>query len=387
MSNLMGSMREALRLTRAGDLGSATARIRSALRGTNTVAETAPVDAAAAAEVPVPARSDHVTAYTLPPLNFPRATSTVEVKRPGERKSKAGRGERMLAGTFSNAAGKRAFKLFVPSGHTDSPMPLVVMLHGCTQNAEDFAAGTRMNELAERAGFLVLYPEQAGNANGNRCWNWFRFEDQQRESGEPSLIADMTQQIAQSYSVDAQRIYVAGLSAGAAMAVVLGETYPDLYAAVGVHSGLSYAAAHDVPSALAAMKGREIRVARKASIPSSPPNAPAVPLVVFHGDRDSTVVPSNSEKLIAQALAKVATSQAPLTQTQEQHNAAQANHHAYTHTVYRDVRGRSVVEHWQIHGSAHAWSGGSSAGSHTDPRGPDASASMIRFFLEHPRRS
>ena len=160
-----------------------------------------------------------------------------------------------ITGEFSNQAGTRAYKLYVPSQASDSRHPLIVMLHGCTQSADDFARGTQMNRLAEENGFLVLYPEQAADANVSKCWNWFQPQDQKRDKGEPSLIAGMVRDVAATHRLDERRIFVAGLSAGAAMAVVLGETYPDLFAAVGAHSGLPFASAHDIPSAMAAMKG------------------------------------------------------------------------------------------------------------------------------------
>src|SRR5205085_1353386 len=201
-------------------------------------------------------------------------------------------GTKFIEGSFSNAAGSRAYKLFIPSGYQGQPLPLIVMLHGCTQSPDDFAAGTRMNFIAEEQRCLVLYPEQRRDANQAKCWNWFRAADQQRGKGEPSLISGITRQVMRDYSVDPQRVYVAGLSAGAAAAAVMGATYKDLYAAIGIHSGLACGAAVDLPSAYVAMRqggGFDHRVIQG--------NEPPVPTIIFHGDRDATVHPKNGDQI------------------------------------------------------------------------------------------
>jgi poly(hydroxyalkanoate) depolymerase family esterase len=252
-----------------------------------------------------------------------------------------------------------------------------VMLHGCTQTPDDFAAGTRMNALAEEAGCFVLYPEQTQGANRSRCWNWFKRGDQRRDKGEPAIIAGMTREVTSRYGIDAGKVYVAGLSAGGAMAAVMGAAYPDLYAAVGMHSGLAVGSAHDVASAFAAMRGR----ARSPAEGSSAEASRAVPIIVFHGDRDTTVHPRNGEQVIAQsAPPDVASGSPPSVE-----KGRVPGGHAYTRTVRHDPTGRIVLEHWLVHGAGHAWSGGSALGSYTDPKGPDAAQAMMRFFRQNER--
>jgi poly(hydroxyalkanoate) depolymerase family esterase len=268
--------------------------------------------------------------------------------------------------------GDRRFRLYVPAGHRGQPVPLIVMLHGCSQSPEDFAAGTRMNELAEAHGFLVAYPEQPPSANPNKCWNWFNAGDQGREAGEPHMIAALTRQIAFDHAVDLSRLYVAGLSAGGAAAAIMGATYPDLYAAVGIHSGLACGAARDIPGAFSAMRRGAPAAAALAA------NERIVPTIVFHGDRDTTVSPINGDQASEQA------SGGPGGRTDVLRGLS-AQGVAFTRTVRHDARGRSIGEHWVLQGMGHAWSGGSPDGSFTDPKGPDASAEFVRFFLQHRR--
>jgi len=280
-------------------------------------------------------------------------------------------GGKFIEGTYSNAAGRRAYRLFIPTGYHGQPLPLVVMLHGCSQSPEDFAVGTRMNFIAEEQTCFVVYPAQHREANQAKCWNWFRTADQQRGKGEPSLIAGITRQIMSDYSVDPKRVYVGGLSAGAAAAAIMGTTYSDLYAAVGVHSGLACGAAADLPSAFVAM--RQGGVSDDNVILDG---GPSVPTIVFHGDRDVTVHPDNGDQVLEQSMKRSRTKK-------KVHRGRVAGGHAYTRTIHIDASGRGIFEHWNIHGAGHAWSGGSPAGSYTDPRGPNATREMLRFFLEH----
>jgi poly(hydroxyalkanoate) depolymerase family esterase len=276
---------------------------------------------------------------------------------------------------YANEVGSRAYKLYVPSGYNGQALPLVVMLHGCTQSPDDFALGTRMNDLAEEQTFLVAYPAQAKSANASKCWNWFNAGDQRRDQGEPSLIAGITRQIMRDFLVEPGRVYIAGLSAGGAAAAIMGSTYPDLYAAIGVHSGLACGAARDIPSAFASMRQGAPPAADMSRRHGG--SGGTVPTIVFHGDRDTTVNPVNGDQVIAQSKAA-----ADLRTTISRGEAPSGM--SYTRTVQLDGGGQPMLEHWVLHGAGHAWSGGSAVGSYTEPRGPDASREMIRFFLQHP---
>jgi poly(hydroxyalkanoate) depolymerase family esterase len=280
---------------------------------------------------------------------------------------------RWLDGSYANGAGKREYRLYVPSGYTGQPVPLITMLHGGTQTAEDFAAGTRMNELAERHTFLAVYPEQSVTANPMRYWNWFQRPHQHRGTGEPSLIAGLSSQIVADYALETTRVYVAGFSAGAAMAAVMAACYPDVYAAVGVHSGLAYGVASDVQSALNAMKQGAPATARA--------DAGNVPLIVFHGDGDPTVDAVNAQCLVEGRLRSAARQSARYGRSTTTGQVPGGRD--YTRTAFTDVEGTPVVEQWIIHQGGHAWAGGSSLGSYTDPLGPDASAELVRFFQHH----
>ncbi|NUZ04362.1 PHB depolymerase family esterase [Schlegelella sp. ID0723] len=284
-------------------------------------------------------------------------------------------------GSYAGRSGTRSYKLFRPAGLV-GPAPLVVMLHGCKQDPDDFAAGTRMNALAAERGFLVLYPEQAPRSNASKCWNWFAPGDQQRGRGEPDLLAGMTHQVIGAEPVDPSRVYVAGLSAGGAMAAILAREYPDVFAAAGVHSGLPPGAAHDVASAFAAMsqgapEGGAMRAAAEGG---------AAPLIVFHGDRDRTVHPVNADRVIDALLGPVAARDGVAARS-EAGSAGPGARRRFTRTVYRRAgETASRAELWVVHGAGHAWAGGSADGSFTDPRGPDASREFFRFFDEHRRR-
>ncbi|MCV9966751.1 PHB depolymerase family esterase [Pararhizobium sp. BT-229] len=282
-------------------------------------------------------------------------------------------GARFTARSFSCAAGSRSYKLYVPASALDQPRGLVVMLHGCKQHPDDFASGTGMNAVAETHGLIVAYPGQTGAHNASSCWNWFRPADQMRGAGEPSIIAGITMELMSEFRLDRSRVFVAGLSAGGAMAAVMGETYPDLYAGVGIHSGLAYGSANDVMSAFSVMRGDASLLS-----PSKPraSAAYAVRTIVFQGAADLTVHPSNGERIVAAASPPGADT---LTRRK---TGRSAGGRSYRRTIVKDAEEPPILEYWLVEGAGHAWSGGREVGSYTDPHGPDATSEMVRFFLE-----
>lgn len=273
------------------------------------------------------------------------------------------------AGTHKSACGTRSYRLYVPAlaKTAHGPLPLVVMMHGCGQSPEDFARGTGMIALAEEFGFIVLYPAQTRQDHLNRCWNWFKRADQERGAGEPALIASLTHDILAEQNADPAKVYVAGLSAGGAAALILATAYPDIFAAVAVHSGLAIGAAQDVVSAGMAMRAGDPGQRQTVQMPT----------IIFHGDADNVVNPRNGRYVMLRALEPYG----HLDRTEKAGRVATGR--TYTRTMHRIGKGRSYAEHWVVHGAGHAWAGGNSAGSYTDPTGPDASRAMVRFFLQH----
>lgn len=376
MPNLLTEMlSKATRLTRMGQLMEATELIQRALKK--------PVPAQPSQQ---PAANDSVLRLPVPPVQaerpnteplvedspdlFPETLVQPEVLQPAQ----------FTEGEFSFEGLQYPYRLFVPTRPLASPgktgtTPLIVLLHGCTQNAEDFALGTDMNALAEQHQCMVLYPEQTSQANVRRCWNWFEPDHQQRGRGEPGMIAAITQQVLDSHpEADASRVYIAGLSAGGAMAALVAGQHPDMFAAVGVHSGLQAGAARDLASAFGAMR-------HGAPGQASPP----LPTIVFHGTADQTVHPDNGQYLSDAAQAAFLASGVSLT---ERRTDVRAPGEALAERISFDGDGgRSYVEYWRVDAGPHAWSGGKAAGSFTAPDGPAASAAMLAFFLQHRQRS
>ena len=377
------SMQDALQLVKSGQVLKATAAIQMALNANRPYASTpSTVDhAVIEGEVVKPSvaakpLTDNVAKFQTwvdklqVPLAEPKTVSHTVLDVPQD--------AQFLAKTYSNSQGTRDYKLYIPSHYHGQAMPLVVMLHGCTQSADDFAAGTQMNALAEELGVLVAYPNQSNSANLKRCWNWFNPQDQQADQGEPALIAGITRTVMQDYAVDKRRVYIAGLSAGGAMAAIMAQVYPELYAAVGVHSGLPAGSAHDLISALNAMQtgSRTLLKPKQAQR--------FVPTIVFHGDQDQTVNQVNAEQVVSQAKAQLQASNDDYFNVDKQ-QIKPTNGRAYTRTRFKNAQQQTQIEYWLIQGAGHAWAGGSPKGSYTDPQAPNASREMLRFFLEHPQ--
>ena len=398
--DLQDLMQDVTRLTQAGQLRDATALIQRLLNG--GAAAHAQAQAKAPAQT-VPRSTSSSPAAPASPFTAPSPwvldgcvfeidAVAAPAQSAAQHSPRSAAADIFTAGQHSHARLTRRYKLYVPpaprGASTQTARPLVLMLHGCTQSADDFAAGTAMNRLAREQGFFVLYPEQSSEANSSRCWNWFKHNHQQRGRGEPALLASLTQTVMREHGIDPQRVYVAGLSAGGAMAAILGQAYPDLYAAVGVHSGLASGAARSLPEALAAMKSGAV-MGQQAAAPAVVPTvvSTVVPTIVFHGDQDATVHPKNGAQVIEAQIAAGGVGTTVLEESGTSIGSSQQGRRYTRHIHHAANDQRSIAEHWVVHGAGHAWSGGSATGSYTDAQGPDASAEMLRFFLAHPRRS
>ncbi|MEB8388168.1 PHB depolymerase family esterase [Rhodobacteraceae bacterium KMM 6894] len=349
------AMRQATDLVRAGDLNAATQQIQSALAGAGEQGPTVPKHSAAAQGKPRGLRQTLADLALRMPSNGTPPFGGNDPSVP--------KGARFDSGSFTCHAGSREYRVYVPKPMTSQPSGMIMMLHGCTQSPVDFANGTGMNQMADKHGVIVVYPAQSRGANLQSCWNWFSPTDQDRDAGEPAILAGLAEQLCREYSVPQGKTFVAGLSAGAAMAVILGRTYSDSFAAVGAHSGLPYKAAHDMSSAFAAMGGAP-----------APTSAYPVPTIVFHGQADNTVKAVNGQRIADDARPKGPEVLDEGMTGGRRHDRA---------TVLSD-QGHPVLEHWRVDGLGHAWSGGNAAGSYADPAGPDASAEMVRFFLDLP---
>lgn len=366
------TMQESMRLMRAGDLHAATLTIQRELCGaesTHTRTERA-------------GRSERAGCiegrYRVVPENDSDLSQTPGTTEAPEDSSSKRLDREFRDHRFTCDAGSMHYKIFIPAAVGAAAPPLIVMLHGCTQSPDDFARGTRMNALAQEHGYVVAYPAQAKSKNASKCWNWFRSRDQQRGQGEPAVLAALTRYLVKAHGIDERRVYVAGLSAGGAMAAVLAGTYPDVYAAIGVHSGLPFGVAHDLPSAFAAMR----QGAGKPTAGVPPARLEPVPAIVFHGDRDMTVDPCNGAAVIEQCLGtarSISEAEAHATRATVERGSVPGGR-SYTRTIFTNIAGSVVAEQWLVHGAGHAWFGGDISGSYTDPSGPDASEHMLRFF-------
>jgi poly(hydroxyalkanoate) depolymerase family esterase len=370
-SRLLDTMGEALSLVSKSRLADATAVLRNALSGGKVGGAGAPEASppfGGARHLVAPARRS--LGEVLGALRAGRAPWPKTAYAPEKAPSPDAFGDNFTSRSYRGAAGSLNYRLYVPPDHAGRDLALVLMLHGCTQNPEDFALGTHMNGLADEFGLIVAYPHQPRSANSQGCWNWFDKRHQHRGSGEPAKLAGLAQSLANEFGVGRERTFVAGLSAGGAMAEVLAATYPDVFDAVGIHSGIAYKAASDVPSAFAAMKGTAI-------------SEPALKVVaerdcrkiIFHGGADATVNPANSQRILDEARRGAdSLKQIDLDWRIE---AGRVNR-----TVLNDSAGRAVVEHWFVERGGHAWFGGDARGTYTQSVGLDASRVMVRFFLK-----
>ena len=381
-------LRAAAWLARALHLTRASRAIDGWLEAPAAPSELAPAAVVEAAAVKAEAQAPAVE----PPLQAP-APEPPRVESPAVSAAADATAESFIAATHLHDGALCDYKLYMPPVTARSGRALVVMLHGCTQDPDDFAAGTGMNDCAREQGFYVLYPAQSEVANAHRCWNWFKPDHQQRDSGEPAWIAELTRSVMARHAIDPRRVYIAGLSAGGAMAAVVAEAYPDLFAAVGVHSGLPVGAASNVMEAIGVMRsGTSLRMPWRVMTDMAEAamgvgsEAVLVPTIVFHGDADETVHPRNGEQIIAAVLGLAAAPGSARTPPEPRVEASDADEgRNHTRTIHHADDGSATAEHWVVHGAGHAWSGGSPAGSFTDADGPDATREMLRFFFDPAR--
>ncbi|MGZ8377504.1 MAG: extracellular catalytic domain type 1 short-chain-length polyhydroxyalkanoate depolymerase [Gemmatirosa sp.] len=300
---------------------------------------------------------------------------------PAAAQSPAASAGQVTYGAWGDSALPRRWRLYTPARRADAkPAPLLVLLHGCTQDVDDMARGTRMDEVAERHGLVVLYPEQPAGANALRCWNWFEPAHQRRDAGEPALLAALVARVAAEHGVDPARVHVAGMSAGGAMALLLASGYPERFASATSASGMPVGAVTGAANAWQVMRAG-------ASAEQSAPEAVrermgdrarAVPLLVLHGGADATVVPVNGRRAAEQWAAAIgATARGP------QQVAAAGATRGWQHLRWRGADDRDLVEYVEIAGLGHAWSGGSTTGTYTDAQGPAASELLAAFIARH----
>jgi poly(hydroxyalkanoate) depolymerase family esterase len=289
----------------------------------------------------------------------------------------------------SGTSGPRSYQLYVPGGYSGAPLPLVMMLHGCTQDPSNFMAGTRMNDRGEANGFFVLYPGEPSTIQSLSCWQWFDGADQMRGSGEPADLVAMLDQVASQYAVDASHVYVAGISAGAAMAVILGATYPDRFAGIGVGAGVEYGATTSGISGSASVQssgGPDPAMQGQAAFAAMGAAKRVVPTIVIYGTQDAIVAPVNDDQVITQWATTdgLAGAMLPASPDAVEHGAVPGGH-TYTTSTWHDVRtGAPVLRKIAVDGMGHAWSGGDTAGTYTDPMGPNASDAVWAFFSGGP---
>lgn len=365
---LLDAMGDALSLVRKSDLAGATALLRKALSGepaagSDSNLEVQPQPASAYAPAARRPLGETLRALRIRPMIPPSAPEAPEPAPAPDL------GERFLKRAYRGPAGSLDYRLYLPADHERRELALVLMLHGCLQDPEDFALGTKMNDLAEEFGLIVAYPHQPRRANPQGCWNWFDRRHQNRGSGEPAKLAGLAQALAKEFDVRRERVFAAGLSAGGAMAEILAAAYPDVFDAVGIHSGLPYKSAGDVPSAFAAMKGTA--AFDPAPLAASDRRSRKI---IFHGLADGTVNPVNGERI----LDEVERSDISLTRSDLDWPIEGGR---VSRVALKDADGRPAAEQWLVEGGGHAWFGGDPRGSYTQNVGLDASRVMVRFFL------
>lgn len=370
------ALRRAKRITRLSKSAKETLSLQNAMTGLVVTSALSPLVAMNSSltkqRKATSSRAGHTLSAVVRQLRAARSLVQGPLARSKEPKSvpRIPQGAQYLNRTYRSKFGSRGYRLYVPASAPHQPKGLILMLHGCNQTPDDFALGTNMNALAEKHGLALAYPAQTRRQNAASCWNWFKPGNQVRGMGEPAILAALTRKLKQEFGLGRNEVFVAGLSAGGAMATILADVYPDVFSAAGVHSGLARGAAYDVLSAMSAMQSGS---AFDGIAPVVTSRSRRVRRIIFQGDHDSTVHPSNASMIVASVMGRDA--------VPTKIGKRSVRGRGYSRSDFAGSDGTVQVELWMIEGAGHAWSGGRVAGSYTDNKGPDASAQMMRFFL------
>jgi len=303
---------------------------------------------------------------------------------------------RIESGSYYSFNGMRSYKVFLPSNHSESTnhgkIPVIIALHGCMQDSESFAAGTRLNEWAEKLGFAVYYPEQSKFFNIYNCWNWFLPTNQMKNTGEAELIMGGLKKVTREFSLNKDKTFLLGMSSGGAVVSILANCYPRSFQAVATHHGTMYKAASDVFSAKEVVYNGskiapEVAAAKGYSCSGFTPKKNPLPAVIIHGSRGAVMraihaTQVESELRIFNDYLDNGIRDNSLDDEMTFEKFTPDNLYSYD-VVTWSHRGRPYIKRYMIETLGHAWSGGDNQYEFNDPHGPDATKIILDFFSEY----